>query len=149
VYFGASDPTLIAPPALGVFSVEVPDVGLLYGFGGDTLKVGLDHGPPDAADRPRRAVTAAEIDALAQLVRRFVPGADGPAVESLACRYTMAPSNRFAVGALPDRPEVFVAAACSGHGFKFGPAVGAAIADLVTGTPRPDLGFLAPAKMLG
>jgi glycine/D-amino acid oxidase-like deaminating enzyme len=59
----------------------------------------------------------------------------------------MAPRNRFAIGALPGRPQVLVAAACSGHGFKFGPAVGAALADLVTGVDRPDLAKLSPAAM--
>jgi sarcosine oxidase len=40
-----------------------------------------------------------------------------------------------------------MAAACSGHGFKFGPAVGAALADLTTGVARPDLAALSPAAM--
>jgi glycine/D-amino acid oxidase-like deaminating enzyme len=42
---------------------------------------------------------------------------------------------------------VLVAAACSGHGFKFGPAIGTALADMALGEPRRDLGFLSPEAM--
>jgi cysteine desulfurase/selenocysteine lyase len=41
---------------------------------------------------------------------------------------------------------VLVASACSGHGFKFAPVIGAALADLVTGRARDDLAFLSPAR---
>jgi glycine/D-amino acid oxidase-like deaminating enzyme len=41
-----------------------------------------------------------------------------------------------------------MASACSGHGFKFGPAIGAALADLVCGVARPDLDFLSPARLV-
>lgn len=150
VHVGASRPELLSPPRLGPFSVEVPDVGLLYGipaFGGSGVKIGLDHGPADDLGAPRRAVTRDERQSLLALARRFLPAADGPIEEEISCRYTMAQGNRFAVGALPGRPQVLVAAACSGHGFKFGPAIGAALAELAMGAERPDLEFLAPAAM--
>ncbi|GAA1607687.1 aminotransferase class V-fold PLP-dependent enzyme [Actinoplanes couchii] len=149
IFIGASDPAKLAPPALGPFSVEVPGVGLLYGlpaFDGSPVKIGLDHGPADGLG-PQTPVTAAEAGELLALARRFLPAADGDVVDSVACRYTMAPRNRFAVGALPDTPQVLVAAACSGHGFKFGPAIGAALADLALGKQRPDLDFLAPGAL--
>ncbi|MBT2227861.1 FAD-dependent oxidoreductase [Nonomuraea sp. NEAU-A123] len=150
VHIGASRPELLSPPRLGPFAVDVPDVGLMYGipaFGGSGVKIGLDHGPADDLGAPRRAVTSDERETLLALARRFLPAADGQVEEEISCRYTMAPGNRFAVGALPGRPQVLVAAACSGHGFKFGPAIGAALADLAMGTERPDLAFLAPAAM--
>jgi selenocysteine lyase/cysteine desulfurase/glycine/D-amino acid oxidase-like deaminating enzyme len=152
IHVGATDPALVSAPALGAFSVDVPDVGLLYGMpaiGGASLKVGLDHGPADDVESPRRPVSDAEIELLHGLVRRFLPDADGAVDEVLSCRYTMAPRNRFAIGTLPAHPAVLVAAACSGHGFKFGPAVGEALADLATGVARPDLDFLDPAAMIG
>lgn len=65
----------------------------------------------------------------------------------LTCFYTMTDDRRFAVGPLPDAPQVIVASACSGHGFKFGPAIGAALADMACGLPRPDLDFLSPARL--
>ncbi|MDQ0365567.1 N-methyl-L-tryptophan oxidase [Catenuloplanes indicus] len=150
IHVGASDVARVSAPALGPFSVDVPGVGLLYGlpaFDGAALKIGLDHGPADDPDRPQTPVTAAEAAELLVLARRFLPAADGDVVDSVSCRYTMAPRNRFAVGALPDVPQVLVAAACSGHGFKFGPAIGAALADLALGKQRPDLDFLAPGAL--
>ncbi|MDC3727527.1 aminotransferase [Rhodococcus rhodochrous] len=151
IHVAGSRPEMLAPPNLGPFSIEVPGVGLMYGipsYGGDTLKVGLDHGPEDDLTTARKPVSQSEIDVLHVLVRRFLPAADGAVVGSLSCRYTMAPNNRFALGPLPETPQILVAAACSGHGFKFGPAVGEALADLVTGVSRPDLDFLEPGRML-
>jgi len=150
-YLTSSTPSLVAPPNLGVFSFQTEDDRLFYGFGafeGRGLKVGLDGGPIDRLDAPRAPVSAEEEDALLVLARQFVRGADGPVTDSLSCRYTMAPKSRFAIGAVPGREHTLVAAACSGHGFKFGPAIGEALADLIEGRPRPDLDFLAPGQML-
>jgi monomeric sarcosine oxidase len=150
VHIGSSQAARLSPPDLGAFSVEVPGVGLLYGipaFGGSAVKVGLDHGAPDDPLRPPIPVTAEEAETLRALAHRFLPAADGPVVATISCRYTMAPGNRFAVGPLPGRSQVLVAAACSGHGFKFGPAIGTALADLAFGKLRPDLDFIAPAAL--
>ncbi len=150
VHLRAADLAAVSPPALGVFSVQIPGVGLLYGIpaiGGHGLKVGLDDGPPDDPSRRPPPVSTAEIERLREQVRRFLPVGDGPLEAALACRYTRTANNRFAVGPLPDRPHVILAAACSGHGFKFGPALGEAVADLATGVDRPDLAFLDPAAL--
>jgi cysteine desulfurase / selenocysteine lyase len=151
VELDSPDPAAVAPPSLGVFSVEVPDVGLLYGIpaiNGRGLKVGLDDGPEEDIGSPPPPVSEAEAERLLDLVRRFIPSGVGPVAEGIACRYTMAPRNRFAVGPLPDHSRVLLGAACSGHGFKFAPAIGIALADLVTGVDRPDLDFIAPAAMI-
>ncbi|WP_306204515.1 FAD-dependent oxidoreductase [Actinoplanes sp. RD1] len=150
VNLGARDPELVGRPGLGAFSVAIPDVGLLFGipaFHGDALKVGLEPGPGDDMSRAQWAPQPAEIERLAALAAPFLPGVDGSVVDSVACRYTMAPRNRFAIGELPGTPHVLVGAACSGHGFKFGPAVGEALADLATGVERPDLDGHSPAAM--
>jgi len=126
----------VAPPNLGVFSVDVPDVGLLYGIpaiNGRGLKVGLDDGPPEDIESPPPPVNAEEAEKLLGLVRRFIPAGTGPVAEGIACRYTMAPRNRFAVGPLPGKPRILLGAACSGHGFKFAPAVGRRLAALALG----------------
>ncbi len=150
INLGARDPELVGAPGLGAFSVAIPDVGLLFGIPaihGDALKVGLEPGPDDGMTRTQWAPGRAEIDRLAALAAPFLPGVDGSVVDSVACRYTMAPRNRFAIGELPGTPQVLVGAACSGHGFKFGPAVGEALADLATGVERPDLDGHSPTAM--
>lgn len=147
-YFAADPAGPLGRAGLGSFSVDLPQ-GLLYGFpaaDGRGLKAGLDGGPdwdPDAA-RPR--ATGAELALLTEAVAQVLPGA-GPVTESLTCLYTMTADRRFVVGEVPGVPQVLVASACSGHGFKFGPALGEALADLVCGTARPDLDFLSPARL--
>ncbi|MGO4421102.1 aminotransferase class V-fold PLP-dependent enzyme, partial [Streptomyces sp. MCAF7] len=147
-YFAADPAGPLGPSGLGSFSVDLPQ-GLLYGFpatGGRGLKVGLDSGPAWDPDAPRPAATAAELALLAEAVAQVLPGA-GPVTESLTCLYTMTADRRFVVGEVPGVPRALVASACSGHGFKFGPAIGEALADLVCGTARPDLDFLSPSRL--
>lgn len=136
------------PPRLGTFSVDM-DGGLVFGLpeiGDAGAKVGIDAGPVWNPEIPVGDVTESEIDQLTQLFRAFVPDIDLEGAEAVACLYTMTPDLRFVIGELPDQPHVIAAAACSGHGFKFGPAVGAAVADLVQGIARPDLDFVSPNR---
>ncbi|MHC3473506.1 N-methyl-L-tryptophan oxidase [Streptomyces sp. 7R007] len=148
-YFAADPRGPLGPSGLGSFSVDLPE-GLLYGFpadGGRGLKAGLDAGPPWDPEAARPAATADELALLTRAVARVLPGA-GAVTESLTCLYTMTADRRFLVGEVPGAPGVLMASACSGHGFKFGPAIGAALADLVCQRPRPDLDFLSPARLV-
>ncbi|MFI6542888.1 N-methyl-L-tryptophan oxidase [Streptomyces prunicolor] len=147
-YFTADPAGPLGPSGLGSFSVDLPQ-GLLYGFpatDGRGLKAGLDSGPPWDPQAPRPEATADELALLTEALAQVVPGA-GPVTESLTCLYTMTADRRFIVGEVPGVPQVLVASACSGHGFKFGPAIGEALADLVCGIARPDLDFLSPARL--
>lgn len=55
------------------------------------------------------------------------------------CMYTMSPDGHFVVDEHPGLPGVLFAAGLSGHGFKFAPVLGEALADLATtgGTGLP------------
>jgi selenocysteine lyase/cysteine desulfurase/glycine/D-amino acid oxidase-like deaminating enzyme len=135
------------PPGLPVFSVDTGSA-LVYGIPpapGRLLKIGLDDGPGCDPDGPRPEPAEAEtlLSAVAGLW-----GVDLEVDEQTRCLYTVAQDRRFLVGAVPGRDHVTLVSACSGHGFKFGPALGEAAADLVTGVPRPDLAFLDPARAL-
>lgn len=137
-------------PRLGCFSVDLPE-GLVFGLpetDASGAKIGIDAGPVWDPDVPVAPPTADEIEHLAALLHRFVPGIVTDGAEAVSCLYTMTPDRRFVVGALPEQPEVLIAAACSGHGFKFGPATGEAVADLVQGVARPDLDFVSPTRMV-
>ncbi|MFD4553988.1 N-methyl-L-tryptophan oxidase [Streptomyces sp. NPDC058469] len=147
-YFAADPAGPLGSSGLGSFSVDLPQ-GLLYGFpatDGRGLKAGLDSGPPWDPRAPRPQATNDELALLAEAVAQVLPGA-GPVTQSLTCLYTMTADRRFIVGEVPGVPQVLVASACSGHGFKFGPAIGEALADLVCGIARPDLDFLSPARL--
>jgi hypothetical protein len=67
-------------------------------------------------------------------VAERVPFLAGRALRSDRLPWTMTPDADFAIGAMG---PVTVAAGCSGHAFKFGPALGELVADTSDGTPRP------------
>ncbi len=136
------------PPRLGSFSVA-RDEGLVFGLpevGGHGAKVGVDAGPLWDPSQPVAAATSDEVAELRAIFARYAPEVDLEGGEATACLYTMTRDKRFIIGAAPGEPRVIVAAACSGHGFKFGPAVGEAVADLVDHIDRDDLDFLSPAR---
>jgi sarcosine oxidase len=58
------------------------------------------------------------------------------------CLYTNTPDEHFIVDVHPDDDRVVLVSPCSGHGFKFAPAIGEAVADLCEGT-RPSLDLSA------
>jgi sarcosine oxidase subunit beta len=60
--------------------------------------------------------------------------------------YDMSPDDLPVIGAMPGVEGLVVSAGSSGHGFKTGPAVGEAIAHLVTRGPQPILAPFSPAR---
>lgn len=74
-----------------------------------------------------------DTDASARLeaaVRRIAPGLEPDPLECVSCLYATTPTDDFV---LDRRGQFVVAAGLGGHGFKFGPAIGRIVADLVTG----------------
>lgn len=114
-----------------------------YGFPdkGAGVKVAFHHGGQSTTvEELRREVTVADVEEVRAAVRRFVPLADGPIRRSVVCMYTNTPDEHFWIDAHPESPDVLVASACSGHGFKFAPVIGEILGDLVEGSqPRFDL----------
>ncbi|WP_345801639.1 N-methyl-L-tryptophan oxidase [Microbacterium sp. AZCO] len=136
------------PPSLGAFSVDRSE-GLVFGIpdaDGNGVKLGVDAGAVWDPETPVAPPSDDEIATLQALLAAYVPGIDTTPVEAAACLYTMTADKRFVLGPLGRAPEVIVASACSGHGFKFGPAVGEALADLATGVARDDLAFISTSR---
>ena len=79
----------------------------------------LDRTPPGKDD----------VD-VSTFVRKFAPNL-GEWLRSEICVYTMSPDEHFAIGEHPDRRGLYIATGFSGHGFKFAPAVGEMLADMV------------------
>jgi sarcosine oxidase len=104
------------------FALADPDHGLKVGFhkGGVESDASVEDGP-DPALVERIAEWAAERFQLA----------DPRPVAAQTCLYTTMPDDSFV---LERRGRVVVGSACSGHGFKFAPAVGARLARLATET---------------
>jgi sarcosine oxidase len=80
---------------------------------------------PDAPSEPDHAIAAATGEWIA---RRF-PAVDPEPMQLETCVYTNLPEDRFAC---ERRGNVVVGSACSGHGFKFAPLIGAELAALAS-----------------
>ncbi len=152
MWFPATNPGDYAPARFPVFVRELAD-GFVYGvpaMDGRTVKLGRHHGGViTTADTVDRTVQATDIEALAPVVRRLLPGLDPDPVRAAVCLYTNSPDGHFVVGALPGWPNLTLVSACSGHGFKFAPAIGEVVADLVLdGRTDYPIGLFDPARLL-
>jgi glycine/D-amino acid oxidase-like deaminating enzyme len=80
------------------------------------------------------------------LSRRFPALADAPLLEARVCQYENTWNGDFLIDRHPDYENVWIAGGGSGHGFKHGPAVGAYVADLVTGDGTAEPRFALASK---
>jgi sarcosine oxidase len=91
------------------------------------LKAGAHHfgsaADPDVATPPDPAI----VERISSWVRERFPDVDPDPVATQTCLYTITADQRFI---LERRGRVVIGSACSGHGFKFAPAVGRRLAEL-------------------
>ncbi len=146
-----SNPQAFRPGHLPVFIVEHAPGKQFYGLPdlGEGIKIARHHDgelvDPDLVDRE---VREGEVESVRELLRRYVPAADGSVLTAAVCLYTNAPDHHFIVDFHPAHPEVLILSPCSGHGFKFGPAIGEIAADLVTvGRSRVDVSFFGLGRL--
>lgn len=141
-------PELFEPGRFPVFVLQADD-GIYYGFpahGIPGLKIGRLHhlGEKGGADELSRSPRVEDELLLREGAATYFPEAVGPTLALKVCLFENSPDEHFIVGALPDAPQVIVAAGFSGHGFKFAPVIGEIVAELaVDGATRHDIGFLA------
>ncbi|MBT0769713.1 FAD-dependent oxidoreductase [Kineosporia sp. J2-2] len=120
----------------------------VYGMGtpGEGVKVGL-HGvgpriDPEHRDFRPRAEQSADLH---EYVRTWLPGVDASSAVPVTCTYTSTADEVFV---LDRRGPIVVAAGFSGHGFKFVPAIGRILADLVEGAPPvPEFALDRPRRV--
>lgn len=103
---------------------ELPGQGVKFGR--------HDAGEVCTPETVRRTAEPTEIEELRTTLERYWPGATGPVLWYLTCLYTMTPDHHFVIDRHPKWPQVVLCSACSGHGFKFAPAIGELLADLAT-----------------
>jgi sarcosine oxidase len=91
------------------------------------LKAGAHHAgvdsDPDEEGRPDPQL----VERVAEWVAQTYPDADPAPVAAETCMYTTTPDEHFI---LERRGRVVIGSACSGHGFKFAPAVGERLAQM-------------------
>ena len=116
-----------------------------YGFPnlGNGVKVAFHHGGElTTIDTLRREVAPDEVRDIRAAVRRFLTMADGTLRTTTVCVYTNTPDEHFLIDRHPAHPQVLIASACSGHGFKFSPVIAELLADLCQNNqPGFDLGL--------
>jgi monomeric sarcosine oxidase len=119
---------------LPVFLLELAD-GVFYGF--PTLdERGVkfaEHSGGRIVEDPLtvdRSIDPEDQRRLTRVLSQFLPGVSPRLSDHTVCLYTMSPDENFIIDRHPRHSNVVFAAGLSGHGFKFAPVLGKALADL-------------------
>jgi glycine/D-amino acid oxidase-like deaminating enzyme len=140
LHFRPADPAPFQPPRFAVWAADIANSGW-YGF--PALPDGVwkiaNHGPGRRVhpDEPRIIGLADEVHFREFLRGTFPAMADAPVVGNRLCLYCDSWDGNLWIDHDPERPGLVVAAGDSGHGFKFAPALGKVIADIVEHKPSP------------
>jgi sarcosine oxidase len=107
----------------GVYGMLTPGEGVKAGW----------HAVGPVVDPDHRDFTAdpVQLRALQRYAREWLPGVDSETFVDVSCTYTLTDDENFVLDRVG---PIVVGAGFSGHGFKFTPAVGRVLADLVLGT---------------
>ncbi len=150
-WFEPLDPGPFAAGRFPVFLLESRH-GVHYGFpprGSATVKIAKHHHRDEAVDPDRldRSVTSADEALIRPVLADHIPAANGALAAAKTCLYTVTPDGDFIIDRMPGAPNVIVASPCSGHGFKFAPAIGEILADLaIDGATRHDISRFALSR---
>ena len=144
-WFDLADRDLFAPSHFPVFNLDFGGEHW-YGFpefGVPGFKIGCYHHLREAVDPDtvdRAAVTPRDVELLHSVVRDCFPAVGDEVLLTKTCLFTNTPDEHFILDRLPDTPQVVIAHACSGHGFKFSSVIGEIAADLaLDGDTRHDI----------
>jgi monomeric sarcosine oxidase len=142
-WFEASGSAYDASAGFPVFLYELPS-GVFYGFPKiDSRGVkAAEHSGGHEIDDPLavdRGIDTAESRRVANFLSACLPHVSSNVTDHSVCLYTMSPDEHFIVDRHPNHPNVVFAAGLSGHGFKFTPVLGRALAELALdgGTELP------------
>lgn len=91
------------------------------------LKAGLHHAGAEISAGDEGAPDSVLVERVAEWVSRTYLDADPDPVAAETCIYTTTADERFI---LETRGRVVIGSACSGHGFKFAPAIGTRLAQM-------------------
>ncbi|MEV0388693.1 N-methyl-L-tryptophan oxidase [Nonomuraea sp. NPDC050643] len=153
-WFVPDDLSLYDAERFPVFErVGMSDGASLYGFpalDGATVKIGVKSRPhPEVADpaRPDPHLAADHMAEVREVVARWLPRLNPRPVQTSVHVESYTEDGRPAVGLLPGTAHVAVAVGFSGGGFKYAPAVGEAVGDLlVEGVTEAAIRQFAPGR---
>lgn len=148
-WYPASDPRLSVESPFPAFFIETDDRSFFYGFPAIDqrgVKVAEHSGGVEVADplQDDKSVDPQDRRRVEQFLKDCLPSVQRQATDHAVCYYTMTADEHFIVDRLPESPQVVLAAGLSGHGFKFIPVLGEALAQLaLDGRCDLPVGFLA------
>jgi sarcosine oxidase len=93
------------------------------------LKAGAHHAGGEVSPDEQGQPDPALVERISEWVARTYPDADPDPVGAETCMYTTTADEHFI---LERRGKVVIGSACSGHGFKFAPAIGSRLAAMAT-----------------
>jgi len=122
----------------GVYGMLTPGEGVKAGW----------HAVGPVVDPDHRDFTAepVQLRALQRYARDWLPGVDSESLVDVSCTYTLTDDENFVLDRIG---PIVIGAGFSGHGFKFTPAVGRILADLVLGTAAAPEFFSAARPRAG
>ena len=149
-WFEPKDPKLFALDNFPI-SILQTDEGIPYQFpiwGRPGFKIGIYNHLKETGDLKAvsRAPDVRDEAFLRSFVEKYFPKAAGRTLAMETCIFTNMPDRHFVLDRLPGAENVIVASPCSGHGFKFAPVIGEAVADLVAGKTRLDLALFSASR---
>jgi sarcosine oxidase len=110
---------------------------------GEGVKVAEHHSGPVVSAQTRDFVVDADARArVSDFVAEWLPGLDPSPVTEVTCLYTNTANEDFILDRVG---PIVIVSPCSGHGFKFAPAIGRMAANLVAGG-APDGRFALPKR---
>jgi sarcosine oxidase len=163
-WFATDKPEYDVSSGLPVFLFEMPNRSspteteycqhsVFYGFpklDDRGVKV-AEHGGGQPVNDPLvvdRSIDSNEQQRIVDVLTEWLPGVSHRMTDHAVCLYTMSPDENFIVDRHPMHANVVFAAGLSGHGFKFTPVLGSALADLsLDGQTRLPIDFLSLARL--
>ncbi len=147
------DPEQFSPRLLPIFAFAER---FFYGFptvSGPDVKMAIHWEAGQAVADPTLPIdppTMDEATPVLEMAAKYLPALCGPLPSAFTrvtqlktCLYTMSSDEHFIIDRHPEWENLVFAAGFSGHGFKFAPLVGKALADLITlGETSAPIGFL-------
>ena len=72
-----------------------------------------------------------DLSIVKNFLEEYIPLANGKLIDSRVCVYTNTPDLDFIIDFYPNDENIIICSPCSGHGFKFTPAIGEICSELV------------------
>lgn len=151
-WIGENDPRFTEEHGFLPFAIETHDARMFYGFPAIDhagVKLGEHTGGQVIQSPDDKSSTAnpSEYEKLDEFLRSYAPGLPRSITQVQKCLYEMSPDTNFLIGRHPQEARICFAAGLSGHGFKFAPLIGEALAMLALDMDLPkEFDFLSPAR---